>query len=91
MKRKGKNSNYKNSNKPKKKNTDWETNWEKEVTKKIALWSIVIAIPLIFWLIIEIAPSLQPLRDSIAYSVIIKTLLFGASVYFTWFHSNKPN
>jgi len=58
--------------------------------KKKIFILIIIVLAALALMFLEFHPALQPMRDSLAYSIITRTILLGAILYFTWFRPGKP-
>ncbi len=61
--------------------------FSKPVAILLLLLSVAGAIGLIF---LFNSPALQPFRDSLIFTLIIRLLISGAVVYFVWFAKEKP-
>ena len=53
---------------------------------------LIIAIPMLTFLFMALLvhPNLQPMRDSLLYSIIFKSVISGFVLYFTWFGKKRP-
>lgn len=62
------------------------------VYNKNDIWlSVGFCAALILLWLFNLLPALQPIRDSLAFAITGRIIISGIIVYFTWFHSSKPN